>query len=121
MSANHATPPDKPASRWPERVLLVAVAAILGAVLARLPGEPEPTDAPVATTPAAPDSTERDNSETDETGLRELVALAMFSKAVALGPPADVLRREVLAELFEAPFERVRGGERPVTVLELDG
>ena len=38
----------------------------------------------------------------------------------ALGPPAEVLRREVLMDLFEAPFETVRGGERPVTVLGLE-
>ena len=41
-------------------------------------------------------------------------------RAVALGPPAEVLREEVLMELFEAPFETVRGGERPVTVLGLE-
>ncbi len=40
-------------------------------------------------------------------------------RQLACGPPAEVLRREVLAELFEAPFETVRGGERPVTVLDL--
>ena len=41
-------------------------------------------------------------------------------RALALGPPAEVLREEVLLELFEAPFETVRGGERPVTVLGLE-
>ncbi len=46
-------------------------------------------------------------------GLRE-------GRAVALGTPAEVLRQEVLTELFEAPFETVRGGERPVTVLGLE-
>ena len=40
--------------------------------------------------------------------------------ARALGPPAEVLRKAVLTELFEAPFETVRGGERPVTVLGLE-
>ena len=45
-------------------------------------------------------------------GLRE-------GAAAALGPPAEVLRQGVLLELFEAPFETVRGGERPVTVLGL--
>ncbi len=40
-------------------------------------------------------------------------------RRLALGPPAEVLREPVLAELFEAPFETVRGGERPVTVLGL--
>ena len=41
-------------------------------------------------------------------------------RALALGPPAEVLREEVLMDLFEAPFETVRGGERPVTVLGLE-
>ena len=40
-------------------------------------------------------------------------------RARALGPPAEVLRRDVLMDLFEAPFETVRGGARPVTVLGL--
>ena len=39
--------------------------------------------------------------------------------ALACGPPGEVLREPVLGELFEAPFETVRGGERPVTVLAL--
>ena len=42
-------------------------------------------------------------------------------RVLALGPPAEVLREPVLTELFEAPFETVRGGERPVTVLGLEG
>ena len=37
----------------------------------------------------------------------------------ALGPPAEVLEESVLKDLFEAPFETVRGGDRPVTMLEL--
>jgi iron complex transport system ATP-binding protein len=41
-------------------------------------------------------------------------------RARALGPPAEVLREEVLMDLFEAPFETVRGGKRPVTVLGLE-
>ncbi len=41
-------------------------------------------------------------------------------RALALGGPAEVLREAVLMELFEAPFETVRGGERPVTVLGLE-
>ncbi len=40
-------------------------------------------------------------------------------RALALGPPAEVLREEVLMDLFQAPFETVRGGARPVTMLEL--
>ena len=41
-------------------------------------------------------------------------------RALALGPPAEVLREEVLMDLFEAPFHTVRGGERPMTVLGLE-
>ncbi len=46
--------------------------------------------------------------------------LALREGAVLVcGPAAEVLRPAVLAELFEAPFEVLRDGERPVTVLEL--
>jgi hypothetical protein len=31
------------------------------------------------------------------------------------------MRPELLERLFEAPFEVVRGGDRPMTMLELDG
>ena len=41
-------------------------------------------------------------------------------RALALGSPGEVLRESVLRVLFEAPFETVRGGERPVTVLGLE-
>ncbi len=40
-------------------------------------------------------------------------------RILASGPPARLLRPELLGELFGAPFEIVRGGERPVTVLDL--
>jgi iron complex transport system ATP-binding protein len=46
-------------------------------------------------------------------GLRE-------GRALALGAPAEVLREAVLLRLFDAPFETVRGGARPVTVLGLE-
>jgi iron complex transport system ATP-binding protein len=42
-------------------------------------------------------------------------------RALACGPPAEILRPETLRQLFAAPFEIVRGGERPVTLLELGG
>ena len=47
-----------------------------------------------------------------------LLALA-GGRALACGPPAEILRPELLARLFAAPFEIVRGGERPVTLVEL--
>ncbi len=40
-------------------------------------------------------------------------------RILAAGPPARLLRPELLAELFGAAFEIVRGGERPVTLLDL--
>ncbi len=42
-------------------------------------------------------------------------------RSLACGPPAAILRPEILGRLFAAPFEIVRGGERPVTLLELGG
>lgn len=39
---------------------------------------------------------------------------------VAFEPPAQLLRPERLAEVFEAPFATVRGGERPITLLEME-
>jgi iron complex transport system ATP-binding protein len=47
-----------------------------------------------------------------------LLALRV-GRALALGPPADIVRQEVLGELFSARFEIVRAGPRPVTVLDL--
>jgi iron complex transport system ATP-binding protein len=47
--------------------------------------------------------------------------VALRAGHVALeGPPADVLVPEILRELFDANFEVVRGGARPVTVLHLE-
>jgi iron complex transport system ATP-binding protein len=40
-------------------------------------------------------------------------------RVLASGKPAEILRPEVLERLFQARFEIVRGGERPVTMLEL--
>jgi iron complex transport system ATP-binding protein len=47
-----------------------------------------------------------------------LLALA-GGREVAIGPPAEILRPELLGQLFRARFEVVRGGERPLTVLDL--
>jgi len=49
-----------------------------------------------------------------------LLALAQ-GKILALGTPAEIARPELLFELFGARFELVRGGPRPVTLLELGG
>jgi iron complex transport system ATP-binding protein len=47
-----------------------------------------------------------------------LLALAA-GKILAAGTPAEIVRPDVLERLFRARFEIVRGGERPVTLLEL--
>ena len=41
-------------------------------------------------------------------------------RILAEDKPGEVMRADVLAELFDASFEVVRGGERPVTVLDLE-
>jgi iron complex transport system ATP-binding protein len=40
-------------------------------------------------------------------------------RALALGPPAQVLEPKLLEQLFRAPFEIIHGGERPVAMLQL--
>lgn len=40
--------------------------------------------------------------------------------AIASGPPGELMRAETLETLFDTPFEVVRGGERPVTLLRLE-
>lgn len=47
-----------------------------------------------------------------------VVALA-DGEIVAQGSPAEVVRPEILRQVFAAPFTMVRGGSRPVTLLEL--
>jgi ABC-type cobalamin/Fe3+-siderophores transport system ATPase subunit len=47
-----------------------------------------------------------------------LLALA-GGQVIATGTPAEILRPELLDRLFRARFEIVRGGERPVTMLDL--
>jgi len=47
-----------------------------------------------------------------------LLALSA-GRALAVGSPAEILRPELLGTLFGTRFEVVRGGERPVTLLEL--
>ncbi len=40
-------------------------------------------------------------------------------RVLAVGSPAEVLEPELLSRLFGTRFEIVRGGERPVTLLDL--
>jgi iron complex transport system ATP-binding protein len=40
-------------------------------------------------------------------------------RPLALGTPAEVLDPALLAQLFRAPFEIIRGGDRPVAMLQL--
>jgi iron complex transport system ATP-binding protein len=47
-----------------------------------------------------------------------LLALA-GGRVLAVGSPAEILRPDLLRTLFGTRFEIVRGGERPVTLLEL--
>jgi ABC-type cobalamin/Fe3+-siderophores transport system ATPase subunit len=47
-----------------------------------------------------------------------LLALA-GGREVAIGTPAEILRPELLERLFRARFQVVRGGDRPLTVLDL--
>ncbi len=47
-----------------------------------------------------------------------LLALSA-GRMLALGRPAEIVRAEVLEQLFQARFDVVRAGERPVTVLDL--
>jgi iron complex transport system ATP-binding protein len=47
-----------------------------------------------------------------------LLALSK-GRELATGTPAEILRPELLERLFRARFEIVRGGERPVTILDL--
>jgi iron complex transport system ATP-binding protein len=47
-----------------------------------------------------------------------LLALA-GGRVLAVGSPAEILRPDLLRTLFGTRFEVVRGGERPVTLLEL--
>ena len=42
-------------------------------------------------------------------------------RVVAQGPPRAVFTRQVLGDLFAAPFDVVRGGERPVVLMDYAG
>lgn len=60
---------------------------------------------------------------THDLNFASLIADRIFAlrggEALACDVPAKILQTEVLSELFRAPFEIVREGERPVTLLEL--
>ena len=71
----------------------------------------------------------RDAGRTVITATHDLNFAALTaSRVVALqdgrvlqsGPPREILSPEVLERLFHAPFEVVRPGERPITLLRLD-
>jgi iron complex transport system ATP-binding protein len=47
-----------------------------------------------------------------------LLAL-VAGQPLACGPPAEIVKPDLLACLFQARFDIVRGGDRPVTVLDL--
>ncbi len=53
--------------------------------------------------------------------IADRVVALRRGEVLACEPPATAMRPELLERLFEAPFEIVRGGERPMTLLELDG
>jgi iron complex transport system ATP-binding protein len=60
---------------------------------------------------------------THDLNFASLIADRIFAlrggRALACDVPARILQPELLSELFRAPFEIVREGERPVTLLEL--
>ncbi len=53
--------------------------------------------------------------------IADRVVALRDGKVLACEPPATAMRPELLERLFEAPFEVVRIGERPMTILELEG
>lgn len=51
--------------------------------------------------------------------IADRVVALRAGRVLACAPPEEAMRPELLEQLFGAPFEVVRGGRRPVTVLEL--
>lgn len=51
--------------------------------------------------------------------VADRLAAVKDGQLLADGPPRELLTPGALTRLFDAPFELVRGGERPVTLLEL--
>jgi iron complex transport system ATP-binding protein len=52
--------------------------------------------------------------------LADRVVALRTGRILASGPPAEMLRPDLLAGLFDAPFEVIQGGARPLTVLRMD-
>ena len=53
--------------------------------------------------------------------VAERVVALKSGRLAAAGPPRRVFTREVLEELFDAPFDIVRGGDRPVVLMDYSG
>ena len=53
--------------------------------------------------------------------IADRVVALRRGEILACEPPSAVMRPELLQRLFAAPFKVVRGGDRPMTILELDG
>ncbi len=53
--------------------------------------------------------------------LADRVLALHEGQAIACGPPAELLSPSHLDRLFAAPFELLRGGERPLHLLQIDG
>jgi len=52
--------------------------------------------------------------------LAHRVVALLEGQVAGVGLPGELLQPEKLTELFQAPFTVVRGGARPVTLLEMD-
>lgn len=52
--------------------------------------------------------------------LAQRIVALQEGRIQAIGRPDELLQPEQLVAIFDAPFRVVRGGERPLTLLELD-
>lgn len=52
--------------------------------------------------------------------IADQVVALRHGTTVGRGTPADLMRPDRLAEIFDAPFSVVRSGDRPVTLLEME-
>ena len=52
--------------------------------------------------------------------LADRIVALQEGRIQALGRPDELLRADRLAEIFDAPFTVVRGGDRPLTMLEME-
>lgn len=53
--------------------------------------------------------------------VAERVVALKSGRLAAAGPPRQVFTREVLEDLFDAPFDVVRGGDRPMVLMDYSG